>query len=269
MDEKGQNKPNEIRTKPDVFYLNPKSEYFLSRIKKIVFASYMVSDLIKDTESLKSNIRNIADGLLKDSCLLYKNRFQTIKENLLVLKTFFELGLVSKLVSVMNAEIMIKEISRTLEELAIEEQEESKRMTLENETFFISQLPENKNEINNLNNLYPYADSSKGDLLRTEYKGQNSNVFYKHDKSYTKKIFSEKDKFNIKDKNQSSKKSLNNEREDRIISIIKDRKEVTIKDISALIKDCSEKTIQRDLIQMLEKGVIKKTGERRWSKYSI
>ncbi len=58
-------------------------------------------------------------------------------------------------------------------------------------------------------------------------------------------------------------------RQEMIIELIRKHKELTIKDISGVIKDCSEKTIQRELIYLIEKGVLKKTGERRWSKYSI
>jgi DeoR/GlpR family transcriptional regulator of sugar metabolism len=36
-----------------------------------------------------------------------------------------------------------------------------------------------------------------------------------------------------------------------------------------VIKDVSEKTIQRELISLIEAGIILKTGERRWSRYSI
>jgi hypothetical protein len=36
-----------------------------------------------------------------------------------------------------------------------------------------------------------------------------------------------------------------------------------------MIKDCSEKTIQRELIVLVSEKVVKKEGERRWSVYSI
>ena len=59
------------------------------------------------------------------------------------------------------------------------------------------------------------------------------------------------------------------QRRSKILLIIKQKKEVTIKDISSSIKDCSEKTIQRELNSLLSEKVIKKTGERRWSKYLL
>jgi hypothetical protein len=58
-------------------------------------------------------------------------------------------------------------------------------------------------------------------------------------------------------------------RRNTILKLIKDKKEVTIKDISSVISDCSEKTIQRELINLVSEGVLKKVGEKRWSKYSL
>jgi DeoR/GlpR family transcriptional regulator of sugar metabolism len=47
------------------------------------------------------------------------------------------------------------------------------------------------------------------------------------------------------------------------------KKDVSIKDISLVLTDCSEKTIQRELNSLVLKGQLKKTGAKRWSRYSI
>lgn len=67
----------------------------------------------------------------------------------------------------------------------------------------------------------------------------------------------------------SQSDSVKLKRKDKIISILKDRKVATIKDFSSVISDCSEKTIQRLLIDMVHGGVLKREGDRRWSRYSI
>lgn len=63
--------------------------------------------------------------------------------------------------------------------------------------------------------------------------------------------------------------STASDRRERIKTILEAKKEATIKDISEIISDCSEKTIQRELNVMIEENVVKRQGERRWSKYSI
>jgi len=60
-----------------------------------------------------------------------------------------------------------------------------------------------------------------------------------------------------------------NTRQSIIISILKRKKEIMIKDISPMISGCSEKTIQRELSAMVQAGILRKIGEKRWSRYSL
>lgn len=59
------------------------------------------------------------------------------------------------------------------------------------------------------------------------------------------------------------------DRRERIKVILEAKGEASIKDISDIISDVSEKTIQRELNTMIEDNVVKRQGERRWSKYSL
>jgi hypothetical protein len=65
------------------------------------------------------------------------------------------------------------------------------------------------------------------------------------------------------------KDNIKNSRKDKVVSLLGAGKPMGIKDFAKEIKDCSEKTIQRELLAMVESGVLKKTGERRWSLYSL
>jgi hypothetical protein len=59
------------------------------------------------------------------------------------------------------------------------------------------------------------------------------------------------------------------DRKDKIFTIIQDKKEVTVGELSAIFKECSEKTIQRDLLEMVAKGLLRKEGDKRWRKYML
>lgn len=59
------------------------------------------------------------------------------------------------------------------------------------------------------------------------------------------------------------------DRRGRIQTILEARGESSIKDIADIISDVSEKTIQRELNAMIEDNVIRRIGERRWSKYVL
>lgn len=64
-------------------------------------------------------------------------------------------------------------------------------------------------------------------------------------------------------------REIKNDRQSLILSTIRSRGESSIKDLTDVIKGCSEKTIQRELIALVGSGDLLKTGERRWSRYTI
>lgn len=59
------------------------------------------------------------------------------------------------------------------------------------------------------------------------------------------------------------------QRKDRIRTILEEKGQVSIKDISDIITDVSEKSIQRDLNELIENGAVVRIGERRWSTYKL
>jgi len=59
------------------------------------------------------------------------------------------------------------------------------------------------------------------------------------------------------------------DRAERIKTVLEAKPQATIKDIAEVITDVSEKTIQRELNSLIEKGQVIREGERRWSRYSI
>ncbi len=62
------------------------------------------------------------------------------------------------------------------------------------------------------------------------------------------------------DKGQSERMSL-------ILDLVRKKKSLSIKEIASVIKGCSEKTIQRELAVLIDRGLVRKVGERRWSLY--
>jgi hypothetical protein len=54
-----------------------------------------------------------------------------------------------------------------------------------------------------------------------------------------------------------------------ILGFLKGKDWTSIKDISEAIGGCSAKTIQRELSDLVQQGVLKKKGDRRWSRYLL
>ncbi len=82
-----------------------------------------------------------------------------------------------------------------------------------------------------------------------------------------------KDRTIIKDKTNMSEKVTNKDglsvRELSIAAILRSGGELGIKDIASNLPEYSEKMIQRDLVRLVSVGRVKKTGLKRWSRYSI
>lgn len=57
------------------------------------------------------------------------------------------------------------------------------------------------------------------------------------------------------------------DRTDRILDVVRKNGSVSIKDIAAVVRGCSEKTIQRELTLLIQQGLVRRVGERRWSHY--
>lgn len=68
---------------------------------------------------------------------------------------------------------------------------------------------------------------------------------------------------------ESATKTKGSDREEQILKLIQEKKDISINDIVSYFGGYNPKTIQRDLIALIQAGKIKKTGERRWSRYSI
>ncbi|MES2134637.1 MAG: hypothetical protein V4449_00115 [Patescibacteria group bacterium] len=62
------------------------------------------------------------------------------------------------------------------------------------------------------------------------------------------------------EKRQSDRRGL-------VLSAFKNNGKFSIKDITSLVEGCSEKTVQRELLALVQSGILIKEGERRWSTY--
>jgi hypothetical protein len=71
----------------------------------------------------------------------------------------------------------------------------------------------------------------------------------------------------LKDKEQTPSSAGRQSRLSRILEIVRKRGGVSIKEISRELPEYGEKTIQRELAALIEEGLIRKEGERRWSIY--
>jgi len=72
-----------------------------------------------------------------------------------------------------------------------------------------------------------------------------------------------------REKEQKLKEPKENNRKEKIIEFLKDQGSKTISEITPLFEQISEKSIQRDLIDLVRLGKVVTEGEKRWRKYKL
>lgn len=241
------------------------------RSEKLVTALYMVTDCIGDNEPSKLKLRTLSIDLISLSHAVPENgpyeKGVLLGELILLIsemETIMRIAGTVGLITEMNAGILLKEFSRLKSDVHTEQKSSFggmaggapvKSFVLDPSIFSVEGVEE--------------VEENKGHV---GYKGQD---FYTSMKSalsqgQTKERLAAGTPANKKE--TSSRKldiAQKISRRNTILKLIKDMREVTIKDISQLISDCSEKTIQRELMSLVGEGIVKRTGEKRWSKYSL
>ncbi len=229
------------------------------KAEKLASAVYMVTGLFSDSEPMKWTLRKKVGELLS-FILTYKDTpdggltdyVYEAKTKATELISLMEVSLRGGLISQMNFSILKQEFLNLITILSVSEltEKDSSAQGI-SKTFF--DVPQNylapvKTEINpekiakyseQISRIQPVSLSPVKDIhpipapviIRDNYKKTNRQTI--------------------------------------ILDLIRKKGELTINDIALIIKDCSEKTIQRELNSFIAEGVLKRSGVRRWSKYSL
>ncbi len=231
--------------------------FIFKKTEKITAGIYLVSGLLKDDEPMKWELRDHGMELMSSSFMASSNApgdksaiIQSLFTAALETISLLNVARISNLITEMNHSLLVREIDNIVSMLRdrLAESAENAGYVLSENFFKTSDLfsssfrPANKSTI----------DAAVGNHNRHD-KGSVQNT--------TDELGSLKGRSNVQEKKSN--------RQNSIINVLKNQSNLTIKDFSKVIKDCSEKTIQRELIELVDRGVVKKEGERRWSRYSL
>jgi DNA-binding transcriptional ArsR family regulator len=234
--------------------------FIVKKTEKVATAIYMISNFFNHEEPLKWELRKNVTKLLKDMMSFNDvsvNREVTlsrINTDFIELNSIFNLSYNSGFISTMNYEIVTNEINN-LSQLVlsyVEKQASISKSIFKKDYFEVKKEVLKKEAESPRENL---KDNIK-DIIKDRNEVIKDNYVFKGQKRDLDAFFN-KDNTKVSD------------REQKILEKIKNVGSVTIKEISEDFKDVSEKTIQRELQKMFDKGQIKKEGERRWTKYFI
>ena len=236
----------------DVKSLNnsPIYEFANKKTEKLVTALYMITDCMDTDDALKVKLRELGVELLSDmyklsnlSPLDKHNHISSSLSHIYEVLSFIEIAYTIGFISEMNTAILKKEFMILIGELE-NHQKKDKHFTfvLDDKMFSIRQdLVENIKDKRTLSNSVSFINNKSP--LQT-FKSNKLN-------SLTTSLTNKKD------------------RTEKILNLIKEKKDISIKDISSSFINCSEKTVQRELNSLVSSGQIKKIGAKRWSRYQL
>ncbi len=209
------------------------------QVEAISKAVYLVTDLFSEDEPLKMSLRRVAVNIIE-------NADKT--NSLLRLNSLIKLSHNTGLITDMNADLLIRAIDSHLNDINKKEDKEivvlDKVLSMEN-----------------------VSEKTVNEIVVLENKDKVEFVAEERVEKKVPTITINNNTQNIKTINNISMDI--GSRRKRILEIVKARGAVTINEFIEAIKGCSSKTIQRELTSLVLSGTLKKTGERRWSKYSL
>ncbi len=300
--EKDENKSIELKNdKPQAFlgalrYFSSDTNFvfILKKTERLASALYLITGFFDNEEPLKWKLRKLSGRLLSSSLELKDTRSKNKEISIIDLEgTVLEIGsllLIAKnsgLISEMNYEIISKEFNVFADTLA----NQSDLLSREGNagfgnSYFEVNLPQIKPkqtqaieqmkapEIKDNSRDMSIAYVPTLDVLDRMAGPQGENQTAEKGQKVNESVLAN----GLKNKVSKEPKALKefgavavkkNSRQSIIISLLRRKKEIMIKDVSPLIHGCSEKTIQRELLSMVDKGILKKIGEKRWSRYSL
>ncbi len=218
---------------------------------RLAAAVFMVSNIMDQNGELETKIKKLSLELVSMSVMLKDINFYDTKKLItniekisLELMSMLDIAHISGLISKMNSRILKEEFQTFILELNkfSEKFENNKNVSVKG--IFEESFVSNNND--NLEKILP-VDKNK---FNKNYLNENKNKL-------------------LSDNNKSNRYKRKDLRKNMILDFIKGHNDASIKDIAPNITGCSEKTVQRELIALINSGKIKKVGERRWSKYSI
>lgn len=270
MTDKGQNKQGqdvrntEARTDFDNFVLEKsifsnifekdiRRVYIYKKTERLAKAIHLIAPAFKNSPALRDRLDQVAIGLVDSAILPPTLARDGLSRELLALSSVLSIARTGGLLSSMNAELIAREAHLLLQEIA----------SYEEPRLFLEESP----SLASLAKDIASQSSDRRPMPRpsTPYRRQQNSP----SDSVTEAPGSGRQRGEDKGQSIGHISDRTSSRREAILSVLRSKGPSYIKDISTVIRDVSEKTIQRELQALAEEGTISRTGERRWTTYAI
>jgi len=237
--------------------------FLLVRAEKLSSAVYLLTSLLSDMEPIKWVIREKSLSLLSDISAAehaaLSDRmvlFETAEESVREMASLISIARSGQIISSMNADVLIAALHSFRETIG-----RGVGVPTSAESIVAELLKGDERSLLDQPEIFKGQKNNK-DIFRQQHITGLRGADYKTNdgaKKYTRNDI----------QSSYSAEKIRAERKKTIVDFIRKRKEVTIKDVVQVVSNCSEKTIQRELTTLVKDNVLKKEGERRWSRYSL
>jgi hypothetical protein len=242
----------------NVFEKDIRRIYIYRKSERIAKAIQLITPAFGSSSPLRNRLDSIAVGLIDSAILPPSSAREALSRELLALSSILSVARTGGLLSDMNAELISREAHQLLQEIASYEEP---RLFLE-ESLSLAELAKRVPDMRETRDPRFVERKEHASSPRTSSNDPDTAVQATDSKGHSKRHLSDTVP-------PAPQKPEYTERQEAIISILRSKGPSYIKDISTMIRDVSEKTIQRELQTLFMDKVIQRRGERRWTQYYV
>jgi len=244
---------------------NRAGSFLYKKTERLAVALHLVTNAIPHEEAVRTRIREAAVALLWETLALWKGfrsvgpeKTNDIGARLLELISLLDVANAAGYLSRMNLSILRTECVRLVGFMRdVEDTTDAEAIVLA-ESYFKMAIEDYKGHQRD-------GVSGGGDSMSFK---KASDAFKGHDIQKDRTRSTPRAMTGKKRSSKTDRSETRLARRERILSLVREKGRVSVKDIAAVIRDCGEKTLQRELLLLVGQGVLTKEGERRWSTYA-
>lgn len=253
-----------------VFEKDIRRVYLYKKAERLAKAIHLIGPAFAHAPSLRDRLDRAALGLVDAAVLSPAASREALSRELLVLSSILGIARTGGMLSPMNAELIAREAHQLLGEVAGYEEP---RLALEEvpslATLAKASASVSASEAREVARLRSLARVTY-DPVFEEGEEMTDSVAVKDTTGAGNKGQS---KGHVKDTGATRTVSVTSNsmspRRESIIAVLRTKGASYIKDISLVVRGVSEKTIQRELSQLVSEGIVVRKGDRRWTTYEL
>lgn len=243
-----------------VFEKDIRRVYLYKKAERLAKAIHLIGPAFTDSVPLKDRLDRIAVGLVDAAVLPPMASRTALSRELLALSSILSIARTGGMLSSMNADLIVREAHLLLSEVV---NYEEPRLALDDvpslATLAKTSAANESRESSRLRSIARIMYDSAFDTGNApEDKGQSQG----HIKDSSKTAGVQKEQ-------RAQSTQGNTERQESILAVLRSKGPSYIKDISMIVREVSEKTIQRELSVLVSKGTVVRKGDRRWTTYEL